>query len=148
MTENKLIAFRDPNGWRPLCLGLLNDSFVIASETCAVDLIDAKYVRDIHPGEIVIIDANGLKSVKPFAQRRSSISPGRGAIEKGKYKVGEGITGRVIQTGQPFVIPQIGKEGLENFKIFLPRFDRPGKNDFRGKFKILTVRYCSLPKLG
>ncbi len=72
MTENKLIAFRDPNGWRPLCLGMLNDCFVIASETCALDLIDAKYVRDIEPGEILIIDENGLRSVKPLAERRKS----------------------------------------------------------------------------
>ncbi len=69
MTEDKLIAFRDPNGWRPLCLGKLNDSYVVSSETCALDLIDATYVRDIEPGEILIIDEHGLKSLKPFAER-------------------------------------------------------------------------------
>ena len=72
MTEDKLIAFRDPNGWRPLCLGMLNDAFVVSSETCALDLIDAKYVRDIEPGEILIIDEHGLKSIKPFAERRKT----------------------------------------------------------------------------
>ncbi len=72
MTDDKLIAFRDPNGWRPLCLGTLHDGFVVASETCALDLIDAKYVRDIDPGEILIIDENGLKSLKPLAERRKS----------------------------------------------------------------------------
>ena len=69
MTEDKLIAFRDPNGWRPLCLGKLNDAYVISSETCALDLIDATYVRDVEPGEILIIDEHGLKSLKPFAER-------------------------------------------------------------------------------
>jgi amidophosphoribosyltransferase len=72
MTENQLIAIRDPNGWRPLCLGKLKNAYVIASETCALDLIDAEYVRDIDPGEIVIIDGNGLKSIKPFPEGRKS----------------------------------------------------------------------------
>ncbi len=72
MTEDELIAFRDPNGWRPLCLGKLNGSYVIASETCAFDLIDAKYERDIEPGEIVIINAGGLKSIKTRRHGRKS----------------------------------------------------------------------------
>jgi len=72
MTEDQLIAIRDPNGWRPLCLGKLKDAYVIASETCALDLIDAEYVRDVDPGEIVIIDQKGLKSLKPFPERRKS----------------------------------------------------------------------------
>jgi amidophosphoribosyltransferase len=66
MTENKLIAFRDPNGFRPLCLGILNGGYIVASETCALDLIDAAYIRDIEPGEILIISEKGLKSIKPF----------------------------------------------------------------------------------
>ena len=64
MTEDELIAFRDPSGLRPLCLGKLNGAYVIASETCAFDLIDAKYERDIEPGEIVIINKDGLKSIR------------------------------------------------------------------------------------
>ncbi len=72
LTEEQLIAIRDPNGWRPLCLGKLKGSYVIASETCALDLIDAEYVRDIDPGEIVIIDEKGLKSLKPFPERKKS----------------------------------------------------------------------------
>jgi amidophosphoribosyltransferase len=72
MTENQLIAIRDPNGWRPLCLGKLKNAYVIASETCALDLIDAEFIRDIDPGEIVIIDGNGLKSIKPFPEGRKS----------------------------------------------------------------------------
>jgi amidophosphoribosyltransferase len=63
MTRKKLVAVRDPNGFRPLCLGKLNNgSYVVASETCALDLIEAAYIRDIEPGEILIIDENGLSS--------------------------------------------------------------------------------------
>ena len=69
MTEDKLVAFRDPNGFRPLCLGMLNGGYIVASETCALDLVDAQYLRDIEPGEILIIDANGLKSLRPFKKR-------------------------------------------------------------------------------
>ncbi|MBI5585628.1 MAG: amidophosphoribosyltransferase [Deltaproteobacteria bacterium] len=65
LTQQQLIAARDPFGFRPLCLGRLNGSFVIASETCALDLVEAQYIRDIEPGEIVIIDAQGLRSIKP-----------------------------------------------------------------------------------
>ncbi len=70
MTEHKLIAFRDPNGFRPLCLGMLNGGYIVASETCALDLIDAQYLRDIEPGEILIIGKGGLNSIKPFSQRK------------------------------------------------------------------------------
>jgi len=70
MTENKLIAFRDPNGFRPLCLGKLNGGYIAASETCALDLIDARYLRDVEPGEILIMDERGVKSIKPFPPRR------------------------------------------------------------------------------
>jgi len=69
MTEDKLIAFRDPNGFRPLCFGKLNGGYIVASETCALDLIDARYMRDVEPGEILIIDKDGLKSIRPFSPR-------------------------------------------------------------------------------
>ncbi len=61
---DKLIAVRDPFGFRPLCLGRLEGGYMIASETCALDLVEAEYVRDIAPGEILIIDENGLNSIK------------------------------------------------------------------------------------
>ena len=64
MVGDKLIGARDPNGFRPLCLGVLNGAWILASETCALDLVEAEYVRDVEPGEIVIIDDNGLKSLK------------------------------------------------------------------------------------
>jgi amidophosphoribosyltransferase len=66
LTNKKLIAIRDPLGIRPLVLGELNDAKIIASETCALDIIGAKYIRDIENGEVVVIDTNGIKSYKPF----------------------------------------------------------------------------------
>ncbi len=65
-TEDKLIAARDPHGFRPLVLGRLKDAWVVASETCAFDLIEAEYLREVAPGEIIVIDHNGLASYKPF----------------------------------------------------------------------------------
>ncbi|MCK5426295.1 MAG: amidophosphoribosyltransferase [Thermodesulfovibrionia bacterium] len=66
MTENELIALRDPYGFRPLSIGKYDGAYVIASETCAFDLIGATYIRDIEPGEMVIINEKGLKSMKPL----------------------------------------------------------------------------------
>jgi len=73
MTEQELIGIRDPHGFRPLSIGRLGDGWVLASETCAFDLIHAKFVRDVEPGEIVIIDKNGLRSIQAFPdhQRRA-----------------------------------------------------------------------------
>jgi amidophosphoribosyltransferase len=62
LTDDKLIAVRDPNGFRPLALGKLGDSYVVASETCAFDIIGADYVRDVEPGEILIIDRNTVET--------------------------------------------------------------------------------------
>ena len=69
MTEEAVIGVRDPMGIRPLCLGLLpghKDAHVLASEPCAFDLIGAEYVRDIEPGEMVIIDGSGMRSIRPM----------------------------------------------------------------------------------
>ena len=66
LTKDRLIAVRDPHGFRPLALGRLGDAYVVCSETCAMDLIGATYERDVLPGEILIISADGLKSIKPF----------------------------------------------------------------------------------
>jgi amidophosphoribosyltransferase len=63
LTENKLIGVRDPNGIRPLCIGKLNENYILCSESCALDAVGAEFVRDVRPGEIVIIDENGLQSI-------------------------------------------------------------------------------------
>jgi amidophosphoribosyltransferase len=65
MDKSSLIGIRDPFGFRPLCLGKIGNSWCLASETCAFDLIGAKFIREIEPGEIVIINLRGIKSVKP-----------------------------------------------------------------------------------
>ncbi|KIX15562.1 amidophosphoribosyltransferase [Dethiosulfatarculus sandiegensis] len=70
MTEDTLVAARDPHGLRPLCIGVLEGGgYVVASETCALDLIDATYLRQVEPGEVVFINKKGLRSVKPFPQK-------------------------------------------------------------------------------
>jgi amidophosphoribosyltransferase len=66
LTRDKVIAARDPHGFRPLALASLNGGWAVASETCAFDLVGARYVRDVEPGEIIIIDRSGLRSLKPF----------------------------------------------------------------------------------
>jgi len=66
LTKNRLIAARDPHGFRPLALGRLGDAWIVCSETCALDLISATYVRDIEPGELLIISDGGLRSIKPY----------------------------------------------------------------------------------
>ena len=68
MTETELIGVRDPHGFRPLSIGKVGDAWVLASETCALDLIQAKFVRDVAPGEIVIINDQGLRSVQAFPE--------------------------------------------------------------------------------
>ena len=66
MTNKKLIGVRDPLGIRPLVIGQLNGKYILASETCALDIIDAKFVREVENGEIVVITQNGIESIKPF----------------------------------------------------------------------------------
>ena len=73
LTPAELIAIRDPRGFRPLALGRLGDAWVIASETCAFDLIDAQYVRDVEPGELIVINEDGLRSSHPLPARPHSM---------------------------------------------------------------------------
>jgi amidophosphoribosyltransferase len=73
LTPSELVAVRDSRGFRPLALGRLGDAWVIASETCAFDLIDAQYVRDVEPGEMIVIDQDGLRSSHPLPVRKHSM---------------------------------------------------------------------------
>ena len=66
LTKDRLIAARDPHGFRPLALGRLGEAFIVCSETCALDLIGATYIRDVEPGELLIISEGGLRSLRPF----------------------------------------------------------------------------------
>ena len=70
LTNKQLIGIRDPHGIRPLVIGKLKNSYVLASETCALDIIEAKFVREVDNGEIVVITKNGLESIKPFPKIR------------------------------------------------------------------------------
>ena len=73
LTPAELIAIRDSRGFRPLALGRLGDAWVVASETCAFDLIDAQYVRDVEPGEMIVIDQDGLRSSHPLPPQQHSM---------------------------------------------------------------------------
>jgi len=73
ITEKEIVAARDPNGFRPLCLGKLDNSFVVASESCAFDIVQAEYIREIEPGEILIINEKGLTSLRPFPKVQRSL---------------------------------------------------------------------------
>jgi len=72
MSEREIIGVRDPHGFRPLSIGKLDGAWVLSSETCAFDLIHAEFVRDVEPGEVVIIDENGIRSEWPFQPERSA----------------------------------------------------------------------------
>ncbi|MBW2308900.1 MAG: amidophosphoribosyltransferase [Deltaproteobacteria bacterium] len=72
LTPDTLVGARDPKGFRPLSLGIYDGAYVLASETCALDLIGADYVRDIEPGEIVFLNGNNMRSVKPFPPARTA----------------------------------------------------------------------------
>ena len=74
MTATKLIAFRDPDGFRPLCIGTLPDGgYVVSSESCALDTLGAEFLRDVRPGEIVVISREGIQSIDTHCGKRGSI---------------------------------------------------------------------------
>ena len=72
LTKDHLFAVRDPHGFRPLTLGKLGDSYIVCSETCALDLIDAEWIRDIEPGEVFIVGPDGARSFYPFPPARKA----------------------------------------------------------------------------
>jgi amidophosphoribosyltransferase len=75
LTDDKLIAARDPSGFRPLAIGKKDDAFIVASETVAFDIIDAEYLRDVKPGEMAVFDAQSLKTGQPVSMRISADPP-------------------------------------------------------------------------
>ncbi len=102
MTENMLIGVRDPNGIRPLCLGVLgNDAYILTSESCAIDAVNGQFLRDVEPGEIVVINKDGLQSIKYTTEKKrtcifeyvyfarpDSVIDGI-SVQKARYKMGE-----------------------------------------------------------
>ncbi|HEU4928241.1 MAG TPA: amidophosphoribosyltransferase, partial [Candidatus Krumholzibacteria bacterium] len=72
LTKDSLIAVRDPQSFRPLCMGRKGDAVIITSESCALDIIGAEYIRDIEPGELVIVDERGIRSRKAFEPQQQA----------------------------------------------------------------------------
>ncbi len=72
LTETRMVAVRDPRGFRPLVLGQVDGAYVVASETCALDLIEARFIREVEPGEMIVFDKEGMHSYRPFEQRAPS----------------------------------------------------------------------------
>ena len=72
MSPRKMIAVRDPNGFRPLCMGKIGDNVVFASESCALGAVGAEFVRDVEPGEIIVVTADGIKSIRDHCDQRPS----------------------------------------------------------------------------
>jgi amidophosphoribosyltransferase len=66
MSDNELIAARDPHGFRPLCLGKLDGAYIVASESCVMDLVEAEFIRELEPGELFLINKSGIQSFFPF----------------------------------------------------------------------------------
>lgn len=73
MSPNKMIAVRDPNGFRPLCMGCLGESIIFASETCALDSIGATLIREVEPGEIIIVGSEGVKSIRTHCKGKGTM---------------------------------------------------------------------------
>src|SRR4029077_6441354 len=71
LTEDSVVAVRDPMGFRPLALGRAKDTWIVSSDTCACEVLEAEFVRDIEPGEMVIIDRNGVRSEHPFGKEQN-----------------------------------------------------------------------------
>ena len=71
MTETELLAARDPHGFRPLCLGKLDGAYIVASETCVMDLIEAEFIREVEPGELILVNSDGIQSFFPFKKTES-----------------------------------------------------------------------------
>src|SRR5207253_3224130 len=73
LTPEALVAVRDPRGFRPMVLGRYGDSWCVASETCAFDLMNAEYVREVEPGEMLIVNPNGISSSRPLAPKPAAV---------------------------------------------------------------------------
>ena len=117
LTENALIGVRDPNGFRPLCLGKLKESYVLASESCAFDLIGATYLREVEPGEIVMIRGEELQSVK--ALHASKLS--KCIFEHVYFSRPDSIVfGRTVQTSRDLMGRILAQESPVDADLVVP----------------------------
>jgi amidophosphoribosyltransferase len=117
LTDEGLIAARDPYGFRPLCLGRIKDAWVVASETCAFDLVAAETVRDIEPGELILIDDKGLQSFYPFPKAKPAM-----CIFEHIYfaRPDSKIYGHTVYTTRKALGRQLAKESYVPADIVIP----------------------------
>ena len=117
LSRRKLIGARDPVGVRPLVLGALGDAWIISSETCALDIIGAEFVRDVEPGEIVVIDEDGLHSHKPFAP-----APKRSCVFEYIYfaRPDSSVDGRNVYEARKSIGAELARESLVEADIVVP----------------------------
>jgi amidophosphoribosyltransferase len=117
LTDQGLIAARDPYGFRPLSLGKIKDAWVVASETCAFDLIGAETVRDVEPGELIVIDGSGLRSLHPFPATRPAM-----CIFEHIYfaRPDSKIYGHTVYTTRKALGRQLAKESYVPADIVIP----------------------------
>ena len=117
LTEDMLVGIRDPHGFRPLNLGKVGDSYVLASETCAFDLIGASYVREVEPGEIVYIRGNELQSVKALSSPRLS----KCIFEHVYFSRPDSIVfGRTVQSSRDLMGRILAQESPVNADLIVP----------------------------
>ena len=123
LTQKKLIGARDPHGVRPLMIGRLDDAYILTSETCALDIIGAKFIRDVDPGEIVVIDENGLHSIKPFSK-----SPRRFCIFEYIYfaRPDSFIDGRHVYSVRKNIGSELARESAIAADVVVPVPDSGG----------------------
>src|SRR5438132_5551215 len=120
LTADSLIGVRDPNGFRPLNLGTVNGSYVLASETCAFDLIGATYLREVEPGEIVFIRGGELKSVKALSAPRLS----KCIFEHVYFSRPDSIVfGRAVQTSRDLMGRILAEESPVDADLVVPILD-------------------------
>lgn len=119
MSEGLLIGARDPLGVRPLVLGKLDDAYVLASETCAFDIIGAKFIRDIEPGEVVVVTDDGIKSIYPFKENQPS---SRFCIFEYIYfaRPDSLIDGRNVYEGRKRIGEELARESAVNADVVVP----------------------------
>lgn len=117
LTPNALVAARDPWGFRPLVIGKLGKATIICSETCALDLIDAEYVREVEPGELVVVDASGMRSFHPFPPE-----PHRQCIFEHVYfaRPDSLVFGRNVLTSRLLLGQQLAREAPAQADIVVP----------------------------
>jgi len=117
LTQEAVIGLRDPLGVRPLVVGRLAEAWIIASETCALDIIGAEFVRDVEPGEIVVADADGLHSVRPFPKK-----PGRFCIFEHIYfaRPDSVIEGRSVYEARKRIGQELARESHVDADVVVP----------------------------